>query len=76
MKVVDIDDKADKKRYGVNSLINDVEKIHEQDGIEMMAVVYKKENGVFGFGTTYGNSAEFIGLLEMGKINIIDEMND
>lgn len=76
MKVINFESKADEKRYGVTSLINDVKRLHDDDGIEMLAVVYKKKNGVFGVGTTYGNNAEFVGLLEIGKNQLIDEMNE
>ena len=73
VKVVNLDDKADKKRYGVNSLLKDVKEVHDEEGIEMLAVVYKKKNNVFGYGTTYGNNAEFIGLLELGKIHLFED---
>ena len=73
MKLVNINDEADKMRYGVNSLLQDVEELHDEEGIEMLAVVYKKKNNVFGYGTTYGNNAEFIGLLELGKIHLFED---
>jgi len=73
VKLVNINDEADKMRYGVNSLLQDVEELHDEEGIEMLAVVYKKKNNVFGYGTTYGNNAEFIGLLELGKIHLFED---
>lgn len=76
MKVVNFEFEKDKKEYGVNSLLKDVEKIHKEDGIEMIVVVFKKKSGAVGYGTNYGNTAEFIGLLEIGKTNLIDELNE
>lgn len=76
MKIVNFDCEKDKKEYSTRSLLEDLKKIHEEDGIEMMAVVYKKKDGTFNFGTTYGNQAEFIGLFEMGKIHLFNEMNE
>jgi hypothetical protein len=76
MKPIKLSDLKDAKEYGVKSLANDVLDIHDSDGIEMMAVVYKKNNGTFGFGTTCGNNAEFVGLLEMGKFQLINEMDE
>lgn len=74
MNLVNLEDKKDKKHYGVNSLLSDIKQIHDVKGIEMMAFVYKKKDGKVGIGTTYGNNAEFVGLFEIGKVQIIDEM--
>lgn len=74
MKVIEFDDKADKKRYGPKSLLKDVEKIHQEEGIELMATFYKKKDGSVGIGVTYGNNAEILGLIELGKMMFIEDM--
>ena len=74
MKVIDFDDKAEEKRYGPQSLIKDIEKIHEDEGIELMATFYKKKDGHVGIGFTYGNNAEMLGLIELGKMMFIEDM--
>ena len=73
MKLINFEENKDKKEYGVNSLLQDLKELHDEEGIEMLAVVYKKKNNVFGYGTTYGNNAEFIGLLELGKIHLFED---
>lgn len=73
MKLINFEENKDKKEYGVNSLLQDLKELHDEEGIEMLAVVYKKKNNVFGCGTTYGNNAEFIGLLELGKIHLFED---
>ena len=74
MKVTNLNDVKDKKEYGVKTLINDILRMHESDGIEMLAVIYKKRDGTFGIGTTSGNNAEFIGLIELAKLQYMDEV--
>lgn len=73
IKPISLSDAKDKKEYGVKSLVNDILDIHECDEIEMLAVVYKKRDGTVGIGTTSGNNAEFIGMLEMAKFQYIDD---
>lgn len=73
MKLVDIESKIDKRQYGVNSLIDDIMGLHKEDGIELMAIIYKKKDGSFGIGTTYGNNAEILGLLELGKMQYLED---
>lgn len=73
MKLINFEENKDKKEYGVNSLIEDVKGVHDEEGIELLIVVYKKKNGVVGIGTTAGNNAEILGLIEMGKIQYLDD---
>lgn len=63
----------DKKTYGVNSLLEDIKQLHQETELDMMAVIYKKKNGRIGIGTTNGNNAEFVGLLEIAKLQYIDD---
>lgn len=74
IKPISLSDAKDKKEYGVKSLVNDILDIHECDEIEMLAVVYKKSDGTVGVGTTSGNNAEFIGLIELAKLQYMDEV--
>lgn len=74
MNVVDFDELKDKEEYGVKTLINDILCIHDSDGIEMLAIIYKKTDGSVGIGTTSGNNAEFIGLIELAKLQYMDEV--
>lgn len=64
----------EEKRYGPKRLIDDILKVHENEGIELMIVVYKKKNGRVGLAATSGNNAEILGLVEVGKHFYIDEM--
>ena len=73
MKLLNLADERDKKDYGVNSLVSDIKRLHDEEGIEMMAVIYKKRNGKVGIGTTYGNNAEIVGLLEIGKLIYLED---
>jgi len=74
VKPIKLADVKDAKEYGVKTLINDVLNIHETNEIEMLAVVYKKSDGTVGVGTTSGNNAEFIGLIELAKLQYMDEV--
>ena len=74
MKLVKLADERDKKDYGANSLVSDIKRMHDEEGIEMMAVIYKKSDGSYGIGTTSGNNAEFIGLIELAKLQYMDEV--
>lgn len=74
MELIDLSKKIDEKRHGVTSLLDDMKKIHEDDGIELMVIVHKDRDGVVYIGTTYGNNAEMMGLLEIGKRQLLDEM--
>jgi len=73
VKVIKLDDKADEKRYGVNSLIKDIKGLHDEEGIEIMVAVYKKKDGKVGIGTTEGNNAEIVGLMEMAKLQYLED---
>lgn len=70
MKVVSLDN----KKYGFEWLIDEMKQLHEDEGIELMICIYKKKDGYIGFGTTRGNDAEFLGLIELGKAQLIDDM--
>lgn len=72
MKVIDLEDKKDESKYGVNSLVEDIQRIHKDKGIEIMAVIYKSKDGRVGVGTTYGNNAEILGLMEIGKMQYLE----
>lgn len=73
MKLINLKDEMDKKIYGVNSLLTDIKQLHHESELEMMAVIYKKKNGRIGIGATTGNNAEFVGLLEIAKLQYIDD---
>ena len=76
MKVINFENEKDKKEYGIKSLLRDVKEIHEDEGIEVMVVIYKKKSGRLGVGTTTGNNAEIVGLFELAKLDYIDDVFD
>lgn len=73
MKVINLEEIADAKRYGVKSLLKDMAKIHEEKGIELMFIAFKQKNGIVGYGATHGNNAEILGLMEFGKAMYIED---
>jgi hypothetical protein len=73
VKIVSFDDEKDRKNYGVNTLLEDTKGLHDEEGIEILAVVYKKNNGKVGIGTTEGNNAEIVGLMEMAKLQYLED---
>lgn len=73
MKVINLEETADAKRYGVKSLLKDIAKIHEEKGIELMFIAFKQKNGIVGYGATHGNNAEILGLVELGKFQFIED---
>lgn len=76
MKIVNLETEKDSRRYGVETLMRDVKSIHEKEQIETMIIIYKREDGVTGIGTTYGNNAETLGLIELGKKQYLDHLGE
>lgn len=72
MKVIEF--KNDEKE--IDWLIDEIKKIDEQEGIEVLVCVYKKKNNVVSLGATRASAAEHIGLLEIGKAQLIDDLED
>lgn len=73
MKVIDFE-KKDKR--GFDWLMKEVSKINEKDKIETMICMYAKEDGTVSFGTTEGNNAEMLGIIEMVKALLMEEILD
>lgn len=67
MKVIKFDEKD-----GFDWLVKEMQAIHDVDGVEIMICIYKTKDGRVGIGTTRGNNAEILGLIELGKTEYID----
>mgnify|MGYP001184932258 FL=1 len=72
MEVINFEEKADEKLYGVQTLLKELLEIHEKEGIELLTFVYKKKNGQVEYGFSTGNNAEILGLMEFGKAMYIE----
>jgi len=70
MKLININHN---NRYGAGELLKDVEEINDLD---LLVCIYKKKDGAFGIGATHGNNAEIIGLIELGKLQYMDNLNE
>ena len=71
MKVVHFD-----KLKGIDWLLNDMKEVEEEEGIELLICIYKKPNGVIGFGATRADELEMMGLIEMGKQALYENMEE
>jgi len=67
MKVLKFDEKD-----GFDWLMEEMRAIHDESGVEIMICIYKKRDGRVGIGTTRGNNAEILGLIEFGKTEYIE----
>jgi hypothetical protein len=71
MKVIELN-----KDKEIDWLINEIRELHELDGLETLICVYRKKDKVVALGATAADSAAHLGLLEIGKQQILNELQD
>lgn len=73
MRVINFEKKVDEKYRGVETLLKELQQIHEDEGIELLVFVYQNKNGQVEYGFSTGNNAEILGLMEFGKAMYIED---
>ena len=68
--------KNKKKKDDLKAIFKGLREEQNNIGIDTAICIYKRSDGVVGVYTTYANSDEIIGLLELGKMDIIEEIYD
>lgn len=75
MKLVELQERKElEKENKIKAVVESVLSENDNNEIETLIAVYKRKNGRLGVITTYANGDELVGLLELGKMELIEEM--